>query len=205
MSDPRPVATRAAGWLLRYPDETVLAALPLVRAAVAELPGGAVRDGLRAVAEHRAAAAPGELAREYVETFDFRRRCCLYLTYYTDGDTRRRGAGLVGFAAAYRAAGLALTGGELPDFLPAVLELASAHPAGVRLLRDHRVGLDLLAEALAADGSVYRHAVDAVRALLPPAGPAEAAAAARLAAQGPPAELVGLEGFAMVGTPGGRR
>jgi nitrate reductase delta subunit len=198
------VALRAAAWLLRYPDEAALAALPVVRAAVADLPPP-VGAGLRAVADHRAAAAPIDLAREYVELFDFRRRCCLYLSYYTDGDTRRRGVGLVAFAAAYKAAGLELTGGELPDFLPAVLELASAHDLGRRLLRDHRVGLDLLGEALTAERSVYAGAVAAVRALLPAAGPDDLGAAARLAAQGPPAELVGLEGYPLLELPGGRR
>lgn len=200
----RPVALRAGAMLLRYPDAEVLSALPVVRAAIADLPGG-VGAGLRAVAEHRAGTDPGELAAEYVRLFDFRRRCCLYLTYYTDGDTRRRGMALVEFAAAYRAAGVELVGGELPDFLPAVLELAALDDTGWRLLRGYRVGLDLLVEALAGERSVYREAVAAVRGLLPPAGPDDDLAARRLAAAGPPAELVGLDGFALAETPGGRR
>ncbi|GLB64437.1 hypothetical protein NCCP2495_23160 [Dietzia sp. NCCP-2495] len=32
-----------------------------------------------------------ELQAEHVETFDLRRRCCPYLTYYRFGDTRKRG------------------------------------------------------------------------------------------------------------------
>jgi nitrate reductase delta subunit len=188
----RAVVARAASMLLRYPDDEVLDALPVVRAAVAELPG-AVGEGLGAVADHRIAAAPADLAAEYVQTFDFQRRRCLYLTYYTDGDTRRRGVALVGFAQAYRAAGLVLSGGELPDFLPAVLELAAVDRSGWRLLRRYRIGLDLLAEALAADASVYLGAVAAVRALLPGPGRDERAAALRLARQGPPVERVGVE------------
>ena len=87
-----------------------------------------------------------------------------------------------------------------------MLDLAAADErAGWRLLREHRVGLDLLAEALDRDRSVYRHAVEAVRAMLPPPRPADIAAAVRLARTGPPVEQVGLEPFALVDTTGGRR
>lgn len=198
----RAVAARAASLLLRYPDEEVTAALPVVVAALAELPA-AVAGPLSAVCDHRAGAEATRLRAEYVRLFDLRRRCCLYLTYYTCGDTRRRGEALVGFAAAYRSAGLAVVDGELPDFLPAVLDLAAADGRGWGLLRDHRVGLDLLAEALADEGSVYRLAVEAVRATLPPARPADLAAAARLARNGPPVEQVGLEPYRLVDTTGG--
>lgn len=194
----RAVAARAASVLLRYPDAQVLALLPAARQAVGELPADVARP-LAAAADHLVAADPRDLASTYVDTFDFRRRCCLYLSYYTHGDTRARGAALVGFAAAYASAGLELAGGELPDFLPAVLELAAlAGGPGWRLLSEHRVGLDLLAAALERDGSVYRHVLAAIRELLPrrPAdAAADAAAVQRLAATGPPAETVGLEPF----------
>lgn len=201
----RAVTARAASVLLRYPDADLLAAVPTVRAALAELPGAVARP-LATVAAHLTGGDPRELAATYVETFDFRRRCCLYLSYYTHGDTRARGPALVAFAAAYRSAGLAIEDGELPDHLPAVLELAAAAgEPGWRLLRDHRVGIDLLAAALERDRSVYHHAVAAVGALLPPARPGDRAAAGRLAAAGPPAELVGLEPFTGSTTTGGRR
>jgi nitrate reductase molybdenum cofactor assembly chaperone NarJ/NarW len=194
----RPVAARAASLLLRYPDETVLAALPLVAAALAGLPG-AVAEPLAVLAGHRAAVDPTRLRTEYVDLFDFRRRCCLHLTYYTCGDTRKRGEALAGFAAVYKAAGLAVVDGELPDYLPAVLDLAAAERCGWRLLRDNRIGLDLLTEALSKEDSVYRHAVEAVRRMLPPPSAADLAAAAGLARTGPPVERVGLAPFGLGG------
>jgi nitrate reductase molybdenum cofactor assembly chaperone NarJ/NarW len=199
----RPVAARAASLLLRYPDEPVLEAVPLVAGACADLPG-AVADPLAAVASYRAEADPVRLRTEYVELFDFRRRCCLHLTYYTCGDTRKRGEALVGFAAVYKAAGLEVVDGELPDYLPAVLDLAAADHGGWALLRDNRVGLDLLTESLTKEDSVYRHAVEAVRRMLPAPGRADLAAAARLARTGPPVEQVGLEPYGLVDTTGGR-
>ncbi len=193
------VAAKAASLLLRYPDQAVLATMPTLRAALRGLPEP-VATPLIGLAEHYAATPPDRLAQSYVDTFDFRRRCCLHLTYYTHGDTRARGGALAAFVTAYRSAGLAVDGGELPDYLPAILDLAAtAGEPGWRLLREHRVGLDLLHDALSRDGSAWRRAVDAVLRLLPPAGPRELAAAARLAAAGPPAERVGLAGYALGG------
>jgi nitrate reductase molybdenum cofactor assembly chaperone NarJ/NarW len=197
------VAAKAASLLLRYPDEATLVSLPALREAVAALPA-ALSTPLGLVAVHRAATNPTILATEYVELFDLRRRCCLYLSYYTAGDTRNRGQALLHFASAYRAAGFEVEGGELPDFLPAVLDLAAqAGEPGWGLLREHRIGLDLLHQALTAQGSVYQHALRAVVSLLPAAGPAELAAAADLARTGPPRETVGLEPFTL--NPGGRQ
>jgi len=190
----RAVAARAASILLRYPDAEILTALPTLRAALAGLPPK-VAGPLGDVAAQLATRAPDEVAAHYVDLFDFRRRCCLYLTYYTHGDTRLRGGALADFAAAYRRAGLVVADGELPDYLPAVLDLAAVDDAGWALLRANRVGLSLLADALAKDRSVYRRAVDAVLASLPRAGRRERAAAARAARTGPPTELVGLEPF----------
>jgi len=198
-----PGAAKAASLLLRYPDASVLAALPLVRAVLAELPASLAQP-LSEVERYRSGTDPTRLAAEYVEVFDLRRRSCLHLTYYTAGDTRRRGEALVEFAAVYQASGFAVDGGELPDYLPAVLDLAAyAGDPAWALLRRQRVGLDLLAQALDADGSVYRHAVEAVRRMLPASTPTYLAASVALARSGPPREEVGLQPFAL--TTGGRR
>jgi len=196
----RPVAARAASLLLRYPDEQVMAALPTLISALPDLPRG-VADHLRPVASYRQETDPAALAAEYVELFDFRRRCCLHLTYYTCGDTRKRGEALVGFTAVYKAAGLEVVGGELADYLPAVLDLAAVDGGGWRLLRDNRVGLDLLVAALQRERSVYAGAVEAVRSLLPPARDTDSAAAVELARLGPPTEQVGLEPYRLAGRP----
>jgi nitrate reductase delta subunit len=206
MSEPtwRAVAARAASLLLRYPDADTLAVLPTLVAALGALPDAVARP-LHTVATHRRDGDPGRLADEYVQLFDFRRRCCLHLTYYTAGDTRKRGEALVLFAAGYKRAGLEIVDGELPDYLPAVLDLAAVTDDGWRLLRENRVGLDLLVTALDTEKSVYRHAIEAIRQMLPPAEPGDIAAAVRLAQSGPPTELVGLEPYGLVDTTGGRR
>ena len=156
----RRVAHMAAAVLLGYPDDDARAAAATVRAAVADLPGP-VRERLEPLAARIAEASDAELAAlqaSYVETFDLRRRCALYLTYYVAGDTRRRGHALVRFVEAYRAAGFEVEGGELPDYLPTALECSAraegpAADVAAALLAAHREGLEVLRSALAQQGS----------------------------------------------------
>ncbi|MEO6627812.1 MAG: molecular chaperone TorD family protein, partial [Aquihabitans sp.] len=70
--------------LLGYPDADFAARLPLVRHAVSKLPDP-VATPLRRFLEHVDATSPAELAIDYVATFDNRKRCCLFLTYYQHG------------------------------------------------------------------------------------------------------------------------
>lgn len=191
----RAVAARATSLVLRHPDPDVLALVPTVQQALADLPT-TLATPLATITEHLATHHPGQLAATYVDTFDFRRRCCLYLTYYTHGDTRARGEALARAAETYRTNGYTITNSELPDYLPAVLDLAAATgQPGWQILHTHRIGIDLLHAALQRDQSIYTHAITATRELLPPPTPADHTAMQRLAETGPPAELVGLPPF----------
>jgi nitrate reductase molybdenum cofactor assembly chaperone NarJ/NarW len=189
------VVLQAASMCLRYPDAELMALLPTVRAAVDTLPTGRPARRLTYFLDTLAATPPRRAAEHYVEVFDSRRRCCLYLTWWTDGETRRRGAALAAIKARYRASGVDFHGAELPDFLPAVLEYAATTDLsdGLALLREHRAGLELLRLALVEAGTPYAAPVEAVCALLPGPSPQDVAAAKALARTGPPREQVGLE------------
>jgi len=186
-------AWQAASLLLGYPDEELLARRPLLRRAAASLPAP-VAEPLGRVLDHLDATPPQALAADYVATFDHRKRCCLYLTYYAYGDTRKRGMALLRFKQAYQAAGLDLDDGELPDHLAVVLEFAATGDPvqGRRLLVEHRAGLELLRISLAEAGSPWAPVLDAVSATLPPLTGRNEEAVARLVAEGPPEEAVGL-------------
>ena len=189
------VVLQAASVCLQYPDDTVLPMLPLVRRAVDQLRPGTPRERLTAFLDAAAATPPARMAEHYVEVFDTRRRCCLYLTWWSDGETRRRGGALAALKARYRTAGVELDTTELPDFLPAVLEFAATADlaVGLQLLQEHRAGLELLRLALLEAATLYAAPVEAVCALLPGPSPADVAAAKALARTGPPREQVGLE------------
>ena len=138
------------------------------------------------------------MREEYVATFDFHKRASLHLSYYRDGDRRQRGATLLGLKRRYREAGFELTGGELPDYLPAILEFAALAPgeAADAILARMRPGLELLRATLHEVDSDYATVLDAVSATLPALSAEELAEARRIAAEGPPDEDVGLEPFA---------
>lgn len=184
---------QAASLLLDYPDESLAAKVASARTLLAGLPADD-RIRLDAVAERLRRAPLAELQSQYVETFDQQRRCSLYLTYFTYGDTRKRGAALLEFKQAYLASGLDLDDAELPDHLGVVLEFAAtADPvAGRRLLLRHRASIEALSIALRAVVSPWAGVLDAIRATFPPLPGDEADAVRRLIAEGPPVEEVGL-------------
>jgi nitrate reductase molybdenum cofactor assembly chaperone NarJ/NarW len=199
------VVLQAASVCLQYPDDAVRAMLPVVRRAVDGLPAGVARGRLTAFLDAAAASRPRELAEHYVGVFDRCRRCCLYLTWWTDGETRRRGAALATLKQRYRDAGVELETGELPDFLPVALEYAATLDLadGLALLQEHRAGVELLRLALVDAGTPYVAVLEAVCALLPGPSPSDVAAAKALARNGPPTEQVGLE-LAPYAASGGR-
>jgi nitrate reductase delta subunit len=198
-------ALQASALCLEYPDETLLGHLPLLRETASALPP-ASGARLGRFVEYLSATDPGRLTRAYVDTFDLRRRCCLYLSYYAFGDTRKRGMALLRFTHAYREAGITLVGGELPDHLGLVCEVAARAPdTGLALLRDNRAGIELLRIALEEAGSAYVDVLDSIRAVLPEPAPQDLQRALELARTGPPAEEVGLEPFAPPEYMGARR
>lgn len=193
-----PELFQIASLLLRYPTDTLLAADTEISAAAANLPGAGTRTQLARFLSHRRRATLIDLEREYVETFDTRRRCTLNISYYLYGDTRRRGVSLLRLKRLYTAAGLVLDSDELPDHLPAMLEFAAFAPSGYgeHVLQEHRIGLELLRLALRADQRPHLDVLDAVCSALPRIGLRESDAIRRLVAEGPPDEQVGLEPFA---------
>ncbi|MHB1803142.1 MAG: nitrate reductase molybdenum cofactor assembly chaperone [Actinomycetes bacterium] len=185
--------------LLSYPDEGFADDLGGVGRALERLPAGSARDRLDTAVAWLAGMAPMEAAALYVDTFDLRRGTSLYLTYYRHGDTRERGMALAALVDTYRMAGFTVSSGELPDFLPAMLELAAVETVGAAVLGEHRMALDALHDALDQAGSRYAAVVSAVGDALPAPSRADRDALRRYRAQGPPSEHVGLEPFAPPG------
>jgi nitrate reductase molybdenum cofactor assembly chaperone NarJ/NarW len=184
--------------LLCYPDQELLDARDALARAAVELPRATGGEPLRRFCDWWAAQAPLSLQQHYVETFDLHKRCGLYLTFYGEGDKRQRGAALLRLKRLYRAAGLPLEGSELPDYLPAMLEFAASVPdgRGTVVLREHRAALELLRAALCERGSPYADVLEAVCLTVGEPSPADRVRALKLAAAGPPSELVGLESLA---------
>lgn len=122
---------RVLAALLGYPDAQQRAHLPEMRALLRQ--EGALSPArlaeLDALAEALRRADPLEAEAGYVELFDRGRPTALHLFEHVHGDSRERGPAMVDLGRTYEAAGLVLVEGELPDYLPAVLEFVSTQPA----------------------------------------------------------------------------
>ncbi|HJC29401.1 MAG TPA: nitrate reductase molybdenum cofactor assembly chaperone [Candidatus Dietzia intestinipullorum] len=190
-----PALYQAASLLLDYPHQELLDRLPLIRELVDER--GAEAEPMLPLLDLLASRPLEDLQAEYVETFDLRRRCCLYLTYYRYGDTRKRGTALVDFKDAYSTAGAVMEAAELPDHLGVLLEFGAQYDLERcrTLLVENRAGLELLRLSLTDRESAWAGVLEAVSATLPAIGGDDHDAVRRLVAQGPPDEDVGLEAF----------
>ncbi|SDS05618.1 respiratory nitrate reductase chaperone NarJ [Brevibacterium siliguriense] len=188
----------ATSWLIDYPDEDLLDRLPQISALLdhADVPDH-MREDLGATISHLRGGDPIGLRADYVETFDTRRRGCLFLTYFSNGDTRKRGQALLEIKEIYRTAGLDMDETQLPDHLSYVLEFAAGHDldAGVRILLANRAGIELLRLHLTEIGSPWAGTIRAVCATLPALDSDDIHAVERLAAEGPTTETVGLDGL----------
>lgn len=124
------ITLRVLARLLQYPDAAIRGHLQEMRAAL----HGARTIGRRRLAELDA-LIDGQLAQsdidaqaDYVQLFDCGRATSLHLFEHVHGDSRDRGPAMIDLAKTYEAAGLFLAEGELPDYLPVMLEYASTQP-----------------------------------------------------------------------------
>jgi nitrate reductase delta subunit len=121
---------RVLARLLSYPDHETRANLGEM-AAVLKNEGALTAPRLaelQALIDLIARTPPLEAEAEYVELFDRGRHTSLHLFEHVHGDSRDRGPAMVDLLKTYESGGLYLAPGELPDYLPAVLEFASTQP-----------------------------------------------------------------------------
>lgn len=121
---------RACALLIGYPDASLRGLLPDLRLALhdeAALSASRLAE-LDALIDtlQQQPALDGEAA--YVELFDRGRSTSLHLFEHVHGDSRDRGPAMIDLVQTYEKAGLFLSPGELPDYLPVVLEFASTQP-----------------------------------------------------------------------------
>lgn len=199
---------QSASMLMEYPDEELLERSELLSEVAGSLPTKLGRR-LQATIDHLRGRPLRELESEYVDTFDTRRRGCLFLTYFSNGDTRKRGLALLRIKQVYTRAGLVLTDDQLPDHLCVVLEFAATvdRAAGLKMLLDNRAGLELLRIHLNEIDSPWSGALEAVCNTLPPLKGKDHDAVVRLIEEGPAEEQVGLSPYGtpeLAPTPGGQ-
>jgi nitrate reductase delta subunit len=127
---PGAATLRVLAALLAYPDAQLRGYLPEMTTLLAgdnALPATR-RAEIESLARWLAGADSIEVETAYVETFDRGRANSLHLFEHVHGDSRDRGPAMIDLAQTYERAGLYLAPGELPDYLPVVLEFVSTQP-----------------------------------------------------------------------------
>lgn len=122
--------------LLEYPDEALLAVLWELRerARLGSEFESEERPVVEGFLDYLESLQLTELQAAYVMTFDLTPEHSLHLTHHLFGDDKNRGPALIDLTEFYKEFGLELTGNELPDYLPLVLEFAAAlNPDEVRV------------------------------------------------------------------------
>lgn len=190
----RALIRQIAAWCLQYPDHGLRTRLDLLGDSASELGDTPAATQLHDIIRYLKETPAREAEQHYVDVFDTRPRRGLHLTWYIDGDTRRRGASLAALAGQYRAHGFRLRDGELPDYLPALLEFTvmadpSASKDGERTLARLRPALRLLHRNLEKIDTVYALPVSAVLATVAPGQ--------EPLPEPPPPEQVGLAPFSL--------
>ena len=118
--------------LLQYPDEKYLEMLPEIALEAGQLQPSrektSIEEFLKDVKSHEAI----QLQERYTATFDLNPSTTLNMTYHKWGDGEKRAAALTRLSRIYIDAGYEINNGELPDYLPLVLEFLATVPEAQR-------------------------------------------------------------------------
>ena len=185
LNSPRPMSKslRVLAALLSYPGARYRSVLGELSAVLQDehAVSASRRQELAALIDSIQRADPLQAESDYVELFDRGRSTSLHLFVHVHGDSRERGPAMIDLGQTYEKAGLILADGELPDYLPAVLEFVSTQPASEAkaFLGEMSHIFNAIFGALQQQGSAYASVLGALlelagekaQAVTPPAEP----------------------------------
>jgi nitrate reductase delta subunit len=119
------IPAKLASILLQYPDEELLASLTAIERASQGLSNGNAAGHCGKFLDYLKSGNPLDLQETYTRSFDMNSKTALNLSFHKFGDSKERGLVLADLAGRYQEAGYECANGELPDFLPLVLEFVS--------------------------------------------------------------------------------
>jgi nitrate reductase delta subunit len=114
--------------LLDYPDDDLLARWHEIADVALRLPEGEIKTAVLDFVAYLGAHPPIRLQENFTAAFDLHPATTLNLTYHAFGDNEKRAAALARLQHFYDEAGWERIEGELPDYLPLLLEFLGLHP-----------------------------------------------------------------------------
>ena len=169
-AQPAAYSMRALARMLTYPDQGLRELVPDLQKVLfdeAALSPNRLR-GLSMLLSSWLDMEVMEVEQGYVDLFDRGRATSLHLFDHVHGDSRDRGPAMIDLVKTYEQGGLLLDpdkiGGELPDYLPVVLEFASTLPASQmrEFIGEIAHILNAIHAALLKRRSLYAHVLAAV-------------------------------------------
>ncbi|HSR13339.1 MAG TPA: nitrate reductase molybdenum cofactor assembly chaperone [Thermodesulfobacteriota bacterium] len=157
MEESRLLLLKGLSFLLQYPQEDDFLIFD-----PAELPRGVIDAALSSFLSYRKERPLLRIQEEYTRTFDLRPATSLNLTFHHP-KAECRGTLLIDLQNIYADAGYENLPGELPDYLPLILEFLSVCPEehSLRIAREYAPAVNLLASRLEEAGSPYAGLVGA--------------------------------------------
>jgi nitrate reductase molybdenum cofactor assembly chaperone NarJ/NarW len=160
------ISFKALSLLLSYPTPDLQETVPAIRALLQEegLFGPHRLQEIDRLLKHIAAGDIWDLQEEYVLLFDRARTLSLNLFEHVHGESRDRGGAMIDLIETYRAGGFDLTGPELPDHLPVLLEFLSTQDVATArdILADAGPILSALTERLTRRGAPHAAVLEAL-------------------------------------------
>ena len=152
-----------ASYLFEYPTAEWWENVPAHAAAVADVERPQSREVLEEFFGYIGETERQEFEDAYVRAFDFSQNTNLYLTTHNRTDFGKQAEELLAYKQLFLDAGYDLDH-ELPDYLPAILELAAAVPEreALHILTEVRPKLELLRDRLIEAKLPYAFLLDVV-------------------------------------------
>jgi len=147
--------------LLEYPTKDLAAHWDDINQLINELPNLAVEDKqiLSGFTLWASSLSLTKFQAEYVNNFDMTAENSLYLTYHLfDEQDRDRGPALIELSELYKSTGFEIGDGELPDYLPLILEYVSTmddDASALAFLQQTSQAADIIANNLEKNESPY--------------------------------------------------
>ena len=152
---------RVLSVLLEYPTKDLTAHWDEMNQLINELPNLTKEDKkiLSGFSHWAASLALTKFQAEYVNNFDMTAENSLYLTYHLfDEQDRDRGPALIELSELYKSTGFEIGDGELPDYLPLILEYVSTmddDASAYAFLQQTSQAADIIATNLEKNESPY--------------------------------------------------
>jgi len=143
--------------LLHYPDEDLLNRLDEIASAADQSRPADVKSAIQAFVSELNTLSLMHVQEKYTAVFDIDPATTMNMTYHAYGDNEKRAAALADLQHNYEQAGWERTTGELPDYLPMMLEFLSIcpHPEHTEPVWQCLQGVQPLVDRLEKKAPVY--------------------------------------------------